>query len=126
MQQGVFNPILDHYKVKEEDKEYIFTFFTKGIISVVFRWIKNDCKEEIDTMINLIQHCVGRKSGLDWRNRKKQSTIIKHRYLISCADNCVFPMYKFRIYEILKCFSIRSIKILSSFYLYTWDLSFSH
>ena len=60
MQQGVFNPILDHYKVKEEDKEYIFTFFTQGIISVVFRWIKNDCKEEIDTMINLIQHCVGR------------------------------------------------------------------
>ena len=61
MQQGVFNPILDHYKVKEEeDKEYIFTFFTQGIISVVFRWIKNDCKEEIDTMINLIQHCVGK------------------------------------------------------------------
>ncbi len=60
MQQDVFNPILDHYKVKEEDKEYIFTFFTQGIISVVFRWIKNDCKEEIDTMINLIQHCVGR------------------------------------------------------------------
>lgn len=60
MQQGVFNPILDHYKVKEEeDKEYIFTFFTQGIISVVFKWIKNDCKEEIDTMINLIQHCVG-------------------------------------------------------------------
>ena len=58
--QGVFNPILDHYKVKEEDKEYIFTFFTQGIISVVFRWIKNDCKEEIDTMINLIQHCVRR------------------------------------------------------------------
>lgn len=60
MQQGVFNPILDHYKVKEEDKEYIFTFFTKGIISVVFRWIKNDCKGKIDTMKNLIQHCVGR------------------------------------------------------------------
>lgn len=60
MQQGVFNPILDHYKVKEEDKEYIFTFFTQGIISVAFRWIKNDCKEEIDTMTNLIQHCVGR------------------------------------------------------------------
>ncbi len=61
MQQGVFNPILDHYKVnEEEDKEYIFTFFTQGIISVVFRWIKNDCKEKIDTMINIIQHCVGR------------------------------------------------------------------
>lgn len=57
MQQGIFNPILDHYKIKEEDKEYIFT---QSIISVVFRWIKNDCKEEMDTMINLIQHCVGR------------------------------------------------------------------
>lgn len=60
MQQGVFNLILDHYKVKEEDKEFIFTFFTQGIISVVLRWIKNECKEEIDTMTNLIQHCVGR------------------------------------------------------------------
>ena len=37
MQQDVFNPILDHYKVKEEDKEYIFIFFTQGIISEVFR-----------------------------------------------------------------------------------------
>lgn len=51
----IYNLIL-----KNSKKKYIFTFFTQGIISVVFRWIKNDCKEEIDTMINLIQHCVGR------------------------------------------------------------------
>lgn len=51
----IYNLIL-----KNSKKKYIFTFFTQGIISVVFRWIKNDRKEEIDTMINLIQHCVGR------------------------------------------------------------------
>ena len=51
----IYNLIL-----KNSKKKYIFTFFTQGIISVVFRWIKNDCKEKIDTMINIIQHCVGR------------------------------------------------------------------
>lgn len=50
----IYNLIL-----KNSKKKYIFTFFTQGIISVVFRWIKNDCKEKIDTMINIIQHCVG-------------------------------------------------------------------
>lgn len=50
----IYNLIL-----KNSKKKYIFTF-TQGIISVVFRWIKNDCKEKIDTMINIIQHCVGR------------------------------------------------------------------
>ncbi len=51
----IYNLIL-----KNSKKKYIFTFFTQGIISEVFRRIKNDYKEEIDTMINLIQHCVGR------------------------------------------------------------------
>lgn len=51
----IYNLIL-----KNSKKKYIFTFFTQGIISVVFRWIKNDYKEKIDTMINLIQHCVGK------------------------------------------------------------------
>lgn len=58
MYKTVFSPILDKYKVKEEDKEYIFTFFTQGVLAIVLRWLGNDCKDDVQRIADIIMSLV--------------------------------------------------------------------
>ena len=43
----MFSPILDKFNVKENEKQYVFTFYTQGVLSIVLGWLGNDCKDEI-------------------------------------------------------------------------------
>ena len=43
----LFSIILDKYGVIEEEKEYIFAFFSFGLVAVMQKWIEYDCKDEI-------------------------------------------------------------------------------
>lgn len=51
----IFDIALTNFKVKEEEKKYIFAFYTKGVIGIIKRWIDDDCKDEIDFIIDIIE-----------------------------------------------------------------------
>lgn len=53
--ENVFNFALNNYEVKEEEKKYIFSFYTQGVIGVINAWLKGDCKDEIDFIIKIIE-----------------------------------------------------------------------
>ena len=55
----MFSPILDKFNVKENEKQYVFTFYTQGVLSIVLRWLGNDCKDEIETISNIIINLIG-------------------------------------------------------------------
>ena len=57
MYQTVFNPILDKQKVKEEEKKYIFEFYSKGVLAIIFKWLDNDCQEDIQFIIDIVERC---------------------------------------------------------------------
>lgn len=63
MYKTVFSPILDKYKVKEEDKEYIFTFFTSGILAIILKWLGTDCSESIDRISDIIMSLISYNSN---------------------------------------------------------------
>lgn len=52
--EDTFSLILDKYNVKEDEKQYIFSFYTKGTLSIVLKWLENDCKDEIEFISNII------------------------------------------------------------------------
>lgn len=52
--EEIFSLILDKFEVKEEEKQYIFTFYTQGALSIVLRWVKNNCKEDIETISKIM------------------------------------------------------------------------
>lgn len=54
----LFSVILDKYGVKEEEKEYIFAFFSFGLVAVIQKWIENDCKEDIEKMVELMKKVI--------------------------------------------------------------------
>ena len=63
MYNEFFTIILSKYGVKEEEKQYIFEFYTQGTLSVVMKWISNDCVEPIDDISTLIIGLINRQSN---------------------------------------------------------------
>ncbi|MBQ7275958.1 MAG: TetR/AcrR family transcriptional regulator [Bacilli bacterium] len=55
LEKYVFEPILNKYKVKAEEKKYILEFYTKGVLAIVYKWLNEDCKDEISLIIDLIE-----------------------------------------------------------------------
>jgi AcrR family transcriptional regulator len=58
LEKYVLNPILDKYDVPNNKKKYILQFYMNGIMSIINEWTINDCKEEIEDIINIIIECV--------------------------------------------------------------------
>lgn len=51
----IFDIALTNFKVEEKEKKYIFAFYTEGVIGIIKRWIENDCNDEIDFIIDIIE-----------------------------------------------------------------------
>ena len=51
----LFDVALTNFKVKEKEKKYIFAFYTEGVIGIIKRWVENDCNDEIDFIIDIIE-----------------------------------------------------------------------
>lgn len=54
----LFSIILDKYGVPGEDKEYVFSFFSFGLVAIIQKWIENDCKDEIEKMAKLMKDLI--------------------------------------------------------------------
>lgn len=54
----VFVPILERYRVPEESRHYIMSFYIQGIMAIITEWLKEDCKDSTGHIISLIRQCV--------------------------------------------------------------------
>lgn len=50
----VLSPILDRFNVPENRRKYMLAFYVRGIIAMIDEWLKNDCTESIDFIIDII------------------------------------------------------------------------
>lgn len=57
----VFVPILERYGVSADDMEYMMTFYVQGLVAVIIRWLKNDCTDTVERLIDIMQKCTGRE-----------------------------------------------------------------
>lgn len=53
-----FYPIMKRFGFAEDEITYKLTFYLQGMFSVICRWIKGNCAEDIPTMTNLLISCV--------------------------------------------------------------------
>ena len=54
----IFNPILARVKVPEKERPYVIKFYLTGVFAIIMEWLENDCGEEYDYIIKLINDCV--------------------------------------------------------------------
>lgn len=58
LHKNIFEPILDRFLVPKNEQKYMISFYLSGMSAVMRDWIKNDCKEEIQTIMNILTKCL--------------------------------------------------------------------
>lgn len=53
----IFEPILTVFLIPKEEKEYILQFYIRGVLAIILEWLKNDCLDDIEKIINIIMKC---------------------------------------------------------------------
>jgi hypothetical protein len=50
---------LDKFGVEESEKEYVFAYFSYGLVAIVQKWIENDCNDSVETIAKLMKKVIG-------------------------------------------------------------------
>ena len=58
LEKNILNPILDKYGIPDYKKKYMLQFYVNGIMAIIKEWAINDCKDEIQDIMNIIIECV--------------------------------------------------------------------
>lgn len=52
-----FAPIMQKFINSPNEAAYIFEFFTKGTLAVIMKWVEDDCRDDVQSIIQLIVRC---------------------------------------------------------------------
>ena len=55
LNENIFEPVLDRYGVKEDEKQYILAFYVKGVFSIILKWLDNNCSDDVELIVNIIE-----------------------------------------------------------------------
>lgn len=56
---NIFRPRYQEHGITDERKiRYMSSFFIAGITQVISGWLRNDCQEEIEFIVDIIQTCI--------------------------------------------------------------------
>ena len=57
LHKNIFEPILNRFLVPKNEQKYMISFYLSGMGALMIEWINNDCKEDIQTIINILLKC---------------------------------------------------------------------
>lgn len=53
--ENIFDKALSNFNVKENEKKYVFSFYTEGVLGIIKSWIDGDCKDDIELIMAIIE-----------------------------------------------------------------------
>ena len=54
----IFSPLLDRFRFPENEKPYIVHFYLGGITSIVWEWLRRDCADPIEQIVDLCMRLI--------------------------------------------------------------------
>lgn len=54
MFEYIFSPILMRFDIPENERQYTMAFYINGIIALMMEWLKNDCRESVEDIADII------------------------------------------------------------------------
>lgn len=54
----IFVPILERFEVPVQNRTYIMAYYIHGIMAIIGEWLKNDCSDSVEQIIELISQVV--------------------------------------------------------------------
>lgn len=58
MYQGIFDPILERYRFPDWEKKYRISFYIKGMWAIIEEWLRADCSDDIEKVMQVLMRCV--------------------------------------------------------------------
>lgn len=58
LHKNIFGPILNKFAIPLSEQKYMMQFYLSGISSIIIEWIKNGCKEDIQSIVSIIIKCL--------------------------------------------------------------------
>lgn len=59
LKKYIIIPILERFNVSKKEQDYLITFYINGTMSIIKEWLKNECKDDITDIENIITKCIG-------------------------------------------------------------------
>ena len=60
LNQHVLTPILARFQVPPGNREYLMAFYLSGLMAIIDRWLRDDCRDSIEHVIAVMQLCMKR------------------------------------------------------------------
>lgn len=57
----IFAVVLDKYDVIKQERDYVFAYYTSGVIAIIKKWLENDCVDDINFISDIIIKVVNYK-----------------------------------------------------------------
>lgn len=57
--KNLFEVILDKYGVANDEKEYVFAYFSYGVLAIIDKWVEKDCIDDVYQIANLMKKLIG-------------------------------------------------------------------
>ena len=54
----IFEPILAKFGVPHKERPYVIKFYLTGVFSVIMEWLDDDCKDDMDFIVKVINDCI--------------------------------------------------------------------
>ena len=54
----IFEPILIQFGIPLKERAYVIKFYLTGVFAIVMEWLDNDCNDDMDFIIKVINDCV--------------------------------------------------------------------
>ena len=59
LSRHILTPILNRFRVPSENRKYMMSFYISGLVAIINEWLKEDCKDSIEHIVNVIRICIG-------------------------------------------------------------------
>lgn len=59
--QDIFDPVLNRFYIPSSERNYMMMFYLGGMMSIISEWVKNDCAEPIEKLIDIMEKCINAK-----------------------------------------------------------------
>lgn len=54
----ILKPIFTRFNIPENEHKYWSKYYINGVMAIVFEWLKDDCKDSIEFIVDVIEKCV--------------------------------------------------------------------
>lgn len=63
LKQHILLPILERFAIPASHRPYYIAYYVEGIIAIVKEWLRQDCRDEVETIADIIESCVRSGGG---------------------------------------------------------------